>query len=307
MKQRRLPQQFGFGHWREACSDRVMPVQERLEQAGTRDGHQGAGHDDNGPGPKAEVMTEPNPGIYGPWMMVQNQRRKNRGPMGTKPSMTQMNNRFEVLREEGGTEVAKASYGKEKGKGKAQVTVGSSIQSKQIDQSPVSTSFAMVKDKKGAAGSLGKANNSNIKIRDQEAEIGTDVPSTPQSTSTQLATTSNQSTFQPASSNSKLVSTGTRVANSKPRTGVPPDKNRGGRREPFDRSAQARTEQSSGELVTRERSISPHHLRMVEQGSIIEDNAMEASRSETGPPLHFNDPIPDNGGELQSNQGLSGN
>lgn len=50
-----------FGHQREACSDRVIPVPRRTEQPMNRDEHQMTeAHETNGPRPREEEMTNPN-------------------------------------------------------------------------------------------------------------------------------------------------------------------------------------------------------------------------------------------------------
>ncbi|XP_028087776.1 uncharacterized protein LOC114288464 [Camellia sinensis] len=161
-----------FGYQREVCSDRAIPVPGRIEQPLNRDGHQMTkAHEANGPSPREEEMTDLNSGNFGPWMMVQNQKRKNRGPMRANP-VAQKSNRFAVLIEKGGKAGTKAHSGKEKGRGKVHGHVGlTSNWTKAIEKSKVSTTIEMAKKQLGEAGSLEKKGVSDRRIRDQKTEI----------------------------------------------------------------------------------------------------------------------------------------
>ncbi|KAI7986967.1 hypothetical protein LOK49_LG14G02191 [Camellia lanceoleosa] len=264
-----------------------MPEGQSMNGAGGQRNVNQVSSETNPSGP--EHKDELSPGMYGPWMSVPSLRRKLRGPNVQRGVTNPQTNRFEILRDEGEDKGPLAHSSRDKGKEKAQADGRFRNKARATGKKTESTSFGMTNDKKREETRLGNKGGTDIKIRDQEVAMRESGTSNPLRSKLYTSLTSDQPSSH--SNNPSHLSTNShpRVGSSRPKFRVPPDKHGGGRRELPHGDASAETEQSNGMSNTRERSVSPHHLRMVEQGNKVEDSSMEASGGQPGYALSLND------------------
>ncbi|KAI8008770.1 hypothetical protein LOK49_LG07G00229 [Camellia lanceoleosa] len=305
-----------IGHRKEVCIDNIRTTLEPTSQGvvGEESQRQPTIFN-NGPGPSNTKQTlEPYPGTYGPWMTVSKPPRKPRGSTSHKGPNTQQTNRFEILKE--GADLPqgqKAHLDRDKNqRSKAQTDMGFKYKERAMNhKGGESESFTLAVNETREEIILGKQATTDMKIRDQTAGLEKVEATTLLSIPSFIVTPSSPTTVQPSTTQIHHTTNHSphhkqNLSNLRTKHRDPPDKNGGGQGEFPNDVTRTTSEQSSGGSNLRERSVSPHRLRMVERRNQSKDTTMETNGSRPGSALYFDNSPEINRRQPQDSKGISG-
>ncbi|KAI8019704.1 hypothetical protein LOK49_LG04G01247 [Camellia lanceoleosa] len=288
------------GHVNEVCNDKLVleGIKQRQQLTeGENQMEEPAGAKGLGSS-RVKDVGETSQVRYGPWMKVTNQRKTNKGLRLQKGPTHQQGNRFRSLQEEEGQGAQKAQPRKDKEPMQLvsqELGFKYKVKTKGVDVSREGggnqLEIAQGKHRDETRREKGKGVK-EASTHSLEAEQSNKAD-TLMLTSSHCPTTTNPSHSHPnnpshihhtnPSHTTHVISSITpliRERKSRPKFREPPEKNGGRRgRELSNGASQGELTQSSADTNPRERSVSPHHLRMVDGGSKHEDPTMEIDRS----------------------------